>query len=412
MLTLLAQTTQTVETLPTDGATGPAGPWWDVFVSFEFLNNELWRWVALFGVLLIALVAGKFTSLILLREGEKYRDRAGRAWVFGAMLRSAGRPLPLLLLGVGLWITKQFMDLKFEITNDQGITEIKDLTETWSRLTGTLVAIAITWFVYLLVDILEHWLTHLTSRSRSALDDQLVPMLRKTLRIVIVIMAALFIAQNIYKWDIGALIAGLGLGGLAFALAAKDMLANFFGSITIFADRPFTLGDRVVIDGQDGMVEEVGFRSTRIRTLQGHLVTVPNGTVANTTVENIGRRPSIKRVLNVTVTYDTSLEKMEEGVAILRDMLDKRMEHFPVDSPPRVYFSDFNAASLNIVVYYWFAPPDWWEYLQFTHEFNMELLRRFNEAGIEFAFPTQTLYVKQDSPLQADIRSLPPEQTG
>ena len=126
--------------------------------------------------------------------------------------------------------------------------------------------------------------------------------------------------------------------------------------------------------------------------------------MANEAVENIGRRPYIRRVLNVTVTYDTPPEKVARGVEILREMLDARQGHFHPDFPPRVYFSDFNDASLNLAVYYWFTPPDWWEYLQFTHEFNLELLRRFNEEGIEFAFPTQTLYMKQDSPIEADVR--------
>ena len=119
------------------------------------------------------------------------------------------------------------------------------------------------------------------------------------------------------------------------------------------------------------------------------------------------KRPYIKRVMNVTITYDTPPEKVLRAVEIIREMLDARKDHFPADMPGRVYFSEFNPASLNIAVYYWFAPlvaakrtvtgPDWWEYLEFTHEFNMELLRRFNEENIEFAFPTQTLYVKGDS---------------
>ena len=141
----------------------------------------------------------------------------------------------------------------------------------------------------------------------------------------------------------------------------------------------------------------MGFRSTRIRTLMGHQVVIPNSVVANEALENIGRRPYLKRVLDVTVTYDTSPEKVQRGVDIIREMLDARSEHFSAEVPGKVYFSDFNPASLNIVVYYWFTPPEWWKYLEFNHDFNMELLRRFNEEGIEFAFPTQTLYLKQES---------------
>ncbi len=246
-------------------------------------------------------------------------------------------------------------------------------------------------------DAVEVFLKKWTAKTPTELDDELVPIIRKALRVFVFIVLILFIAQNIFKWNIGALVAGLGIGGLAFALAAQDALKNVFGSIVIFADRPFHMGDRVKISGHDGAIDQVGFRSPRIRTLQGHLVTIPNAIVANTDIETVSRRPAIRRVLDVTITYDTPPEKVQRAVDILREMLDARAEHFPEDSPGRVYFSDFNAESLNLVVYYWFAPPDWWEYLAFTHEFNIELLRRYNEEGIEFAFPTRTLYVKQDS---------------
>jgi MscS family membrane protein len=163
------------------------------------------------------------------------------------------------------------------------------------------------------------------------------------------------------------------------------------------------MGDLVKIRGYFGVVEEIGFRSTRIRTLDGHLVTIPNGVLATDDIENVAKRPSIKRVMNVTVTYDTPPEKVQRGVEILREMLDARSEHFPQDFPPKVYFSDFNADSLNILVYYWFTPADWWEYLDFNHDFNTELLRRYNEEGIEFAFPTQTLYLKSDGELDTNV---------
>jgi MscS family membrane protein len=223
-----------------------------------------------------------------------------------------------------------------------------------------------------------------------------VPLLRKTLRVFVVIIAALFIAQNIFRWDIGALIAGLGIGGLAFALAAKDMLSNFFGSVTIFADRPFQMGDRIMIKGYDGFVEEVGFRSTRIRTFFGHLVTVPNAVIASEPVENAGVRPYIRRNFEITITYDTPPEKVRQAMDILYEMLAARKDQFPPDLPGWVHFMNYNAASLGIAVTYWFGSTDWKEYLDFTSEFNLELLGRYNEAGIEFAFPTQTIYVKKD----------------
>ncbi|KPK83816.1 MAG: hypothetical protein AMJ81_07245 [Phycisphaerae bacterium SM23_33] len=335
---------------------------------------------------------------MLNRRGQRL-IQARRFVALGMILRSLSGPAAMLIFAGGLHLAGLIMNLKLD--------EARDLTQFWQRACSTLAALAAGWAVYRLVDVLEMLLGKWTAKTRTQLDDQLVPIIRKALRFFIVIMVFLFIAQNIFQWDIGALLAGLGLGGLAFALAAQDALKNLFGSVTIFADRPFQLGERVKIGDHDGIVEAVGFRSTRLRLLTGHLVTIPNSLVASSAVENIGRRPYIRRVLDVTITYDTPPDKVRRAVEIIMEMLQVRKDHFPPDMPGRTYFNEFNAASLNIQVYYWFTPPDWWQYLEFTHDFNMELLRRFNEEGIEFAFPTQTLYLKQDSGFVTEVQLKP-----
>ncbi|MHC4294069.1 MAG: mechanosensitive ion channel family protein [Planctomycetota bacterium] len=378
------------------------GSWTDLFTETKYMYNELWRWVGLFGLLLGALIGGKIISFMLQRQAQRL-EQVQRAQLLGKLLKALAGPIALILLAAALYIAGTFIFVPQAVEKlpdqEQSTTRLVKLADVgfWVNLCKMLTVLAAGWFIFRLVDIIEHFLLKWTSKTDTALDDQLVPLIRKTLRVFVVIVVFLFIAQNIFKWDIGSLIAGLGIGGLAVALAAKDTLSNLFGSVTIFSDRPFHLGDRIKVAGHDGFIEEVGVRSTRIRTLTGHQVIVPNSVVANEPVENIGRRPYIKRVLDVTVTYDTPPNKIERGIEILREMFEARTEHFPDDFPPRVYFNDFNPASLNIVVYYWFTPPDWWEYLEFNHDFNMELLRRFNAEGIEFAFPTQTLYVKQEA---------------
>jgi MscS family membrane protein len=377
-----------------------AAAWFDFMTETQFLGNALWQWAALLGVLLLSLVTGKIVSFFLLHSARRMDEIPDRFILLSLFVKAMAPPLSLMTLAIALYISSSFMSLRY--TTDTG--ETIPLLGYWLRAAHTISVLAVAWFIFRMVAVVEHYLSKWTSKTQTTLDDQLVPLLRKSLRVLVVIIAVLFIAQNIFEWNVGALVAGLGIGGLAFALAAKDMLANLFGSGTIFADRPFQLGDRINVKGNDGVVEEVGFRSTRIRLLNGHVVSVPNASVANEPVENVSLRPHLKRVLNVTVTYSTSPEKLQRGVEILREMVGARTEHFDPDRPPKVFFNDFNADSLNIVVYYWFAPPDWWAYLEFNHEFNMELLRRFNEEGIEFAFPTQTLYVKQDSPLEAEVR--------
>lgn len=364
--------------------------------AHKFLNNEVWRWLALLGILLVTFVAGKVVAFVLSAWGRRLEARKGLP-TLRVLLNSVAGPVQVLVLAGGLYAAAGVMTLQYaEVVTqeDKQVSRTVDLLPLWTNVCKALAALAAAWAIFNLVDVIEHLLKKWTGKTDTLLDDQLVPLVRKSLRVFVVIVAALFIAQNIFHWDVGALLAGLGIGGLAFALAAKDSLANLFGGVVIFSDRPFTLRERVKIAGYDGVVENVGFRSTRVRTLEGHLVTIPNSVVANEAVENIGSRPSIRKIMNITVTYDTPPQKLQRGVEIIREMLQARQQSFPPDFPPRVYFNDFNADSLNLIVYFWFTPPDWWAFLAFCHEFNSELLRRFNEEGIEFAFPTQTLYLR------------------
>jgi len=289
----------------------------------------------------------------------------------------------LLLAAAGISVGLQVFQLK---------AWVGEMSETLSSI---LLALGVGYFLYWLVDVPTSWFTRLAGKTETRLDDMLVPMVRKSLRVTVVILVLVQIAQILSDKPITSIIAGLGIGGLALALAAQDTVKNFFGSVVLFVDKPFEMGDRIVVDGQDGSVEEVGFRSTKIRTLDGHLVTVPNGQLANKMIRNIGKRPYIKRIANLTITYDTPPEKVDRAIKIVKEILDGHEGLHP-DYPPRVYFSEFNADSLNIMVIYWYHPPDYWAYMEFAERFNKEVLHRFGEEGIEFAFPTQTLYLAGD----------------
>jgi len=224
--------------------------------------------------------------------------------------------------------------------------------------------------------------------------------------VLVVVFGCIYILQAITGKPLNALLAGLGIGGLAVALAAQDTLKNFFGSIMIMLDKPFVVGDRVVVEGADGPVEDIGFRCTRIRTLTGHLVAVPNEKMARVNIENIGRRPSIRRLTNITITYDTPPEKVKRALTIIREILDNH-EGMDPDFPPRVYFNEFNDASLNILMIYWFFPPNYWDFQAFNERVNLQIMRAFEMEGIEFAFPTTTTYLAQDDrrPLNITIAS-------
>jgi len=229
------------------------------------------------------------------------------------------------------------------------------------------------------------------------MDDMLVPVIRKSLRATIAIIATLWIADGILDAEIRAILVSAVVGGFAIALAAKDTISNFFGSVTIFADRPFQIDEIVKVGEHIGPVEQVGFRSTKILSKLGHLITVPNSVIANSMVENIGRRPFIRRISNITIPYDSCHRGTQRAVEIVREVLADVPEiNTDSDRPPRVYFSDFNDWSPNMHMSYWVKTPDYWLYQEVNQRVNLEIMKRFEAQNIEFAFPSRTLYVRKD----------------
>lgn len=360
--------------------------------ELEIVGNKLWRIFALFGIILITLLIGKITKQILQKAAIKFEgiERPLTA----ITLNSIARGIVFLFAAFGISIGLVFLDLT---------TRVAEVSKTISAI---LLSVSIGYLLYWLADVPSVWLAKIATKTKSNLDDMLAPIVRKSLRATIILLVLVQIAQILSDKPITSIIAGLGIGGLAVALAAQDTIKNFFGSIVLFVDKPFEMQDRIVIDEHDGSVEEVGLRSTKIRTLDGHLITIPNGELANKTIRNIGKRPYIRRIANLTITYDTPREKVERALEIVKEILNNH-EGMHEDFPPRVYFNDFNSDSLNIMVIYWYHPPDYWDFMTFTENFNKEVLRRFNEEGIEFAFPTQTLYLAGDSsrPLAIGVRS-------
>ncbi len=196
-------------------------------------------------------------------------------------------------------------------------------------------------------------------------------------------------ALNNAGYDVAALIAGLGIGGLALAMAAKDTVSNVFGGFTIFTDRPFTLNDRIKVAGYEGYIREIGLRSTRLQTLEGRVVTIPNSRFSDTPVENVTLEPSRKVVLNLGLTYDTSPEQMRRALDILTQI---GTQHVELEDRLLVSFNGFGDFSMNILFIYYIKSGA--DILGTQTEINLLILDRFNAAGLEFAFPTQTLYTK------------------
>lgn len=356
-------------------------------------ENAPLAWAVFAGAILLGVVVGRGVASLLRIAALRL---ARRGWANrGRVIADLAGPAHLLLIALGA---------------NAGMSALAmspALRGFCSKTLLLLYTIAVFWYAYNLVGVMDVFVRRVATRGRGGLDEavvnQLAPLLRRSLRAFLVVIGALVVAQGVFDQNIGALLAGLGLAGLAVSLAAQDSLKNVFGSLTILFDRPFQLGERIVYGGYDGVIEEVGFRSTKLRTLTGHLVTIPNSQIVSSAVENIGRRPTIRRLTDLTIPYDTPREKVERAVAILRGLLEEEGLREPIHPtvggdafPPRVFFNEFNPDSLNIRMIYWYAPPDFWAFMEHAQRLNLRIMEEFEKAGIEFAFPTRTLYLAGD----------------
>ncbi len=357
------------------------------------LKSPFWRYLLLIAIFILIYQAmrliGKFISDIttVLRDSEENVR-------LNLVLKAAMWPIGLLLVSMAVYAFKEVLNLSLLLDR---------ISET---TIGVLNTLAIVVFLYRLIGLLVYELDRFAQRDDNMLDSTFVQMIRLITRAVVIAIGAIYLLRALSGKPLSALVAGLGIGGIAIALAAQDTLKNFFGSIMIMLDKPFSVGQRVLVENYDGVVEDIGFRSTRVRTLTGHLVTVPNEKMATNAIENIGRRPHIRRLTNLTITYDTPPDKVERALEIIREILNNHEGMHP-DFPPRVYFNEFNDTSLNIMMIYWYHPADYWAYVEFSEKVNLKIMRAFEKEAIEFAFPTTTTYLAHDErrPLHLSISS-------
>lgn len=338
-------------------------------------------------ILLLVIVVERFVRMLLTRAKKSIDIENSRSSIKFIILDSLTRPLSMFIYVYGIFLALTPLVVHFKST--AGTNIVHTVIQKAADLGA---AVAIFWFIFKLVSIVDFQLKKWASSTDSSIDDLLVPIAGKTVRVFVVIIGVVLIVQNLTGVKLGPLLASLGIGGIAVALAAKDSIANFFGTLTILFDKPFQVGERVTIDGYDGVVEDVGIRSTRIRTLTGHLVTIPNEKVVNTATENIAKRQGIRWLTNIGITYTTSPAKVERAVQIIECIL-KDHEGMDPEKPPRVVFNGFNEWSLNIMVIAWYHPPDYWAYQAWLQRTCLQIMAQFEAEGIEFAFPSRTIYM-------------------
>lgn len=365
--------------------------WIHNYIKYEKFN--LWDIGYLFIGILITLIVGRTLRWFLENHAKRFASKT-KTKIDDKIFHAIGKPTSLLVFSIGFYLSASPITAMM----------VPKLKELFVRACLALGAAAIAWGIYRLVEVIDYVLKKLAEKTSNNLDDLIVGVIRKSLKVTIFVVSVLFIGQNILELNITTLLAGAGVMGLAIAFAAQDTIANFFGSIMIILDQPFKVGDTISVSGYKGNVENVGFRSTRIRTFDGHVVSLPNKALANADIENIAKRPFIKHVINLGLTYDTGYKKMEKAVKLLHDLLDNQ-ECIDPERLPRIVFDKFNDFSLNISITVWwhfkdkngeFTIPDYGVFMKWVHETDMTILKIFDKEGLEFAFPTNTTYMAYD----------------
>ncbi|MFC1852347.1 mechanosensitive ion channel domain-containing protein [candidate division CSSED10-310 bacterium] len=338
--------------------------------TYKIFNSEL----TLFQLIQFAI--GLLITLVIAKTFHFFTKTKLTKWLKNeSLITIFEKPLRFLVILIGFYLSLKFLAL-------EGDTKV-----VMEKIFDTLIILNISYMIIKIVDFLVSLLIPIVAKSETKLDDQLVPIIRKAAKIFIVIIAAVLLIERL-GYPVTSIIAGLGIGGLAFALAAKDTIANLFGSIVIFADRPFQIGDWVIISGSEGVVEEVGVRSTKLRTFADTLITLPNNIVANSTIQNISAFRNRRVYIKLGITYDAGPEGADKSVQIIRQVLD---DNPMVKDGHYIFFDDFLDSSLNLMVYYFVTSTVWRTYLTVRQEVNVEIMRRFADAGLEFAFPTRTI---------------------
>ena len=348
-----------------------------------FLGNSLWQYMGCMAVVAATMIARVVAKQALDVWLKKITTKS--QWDLDDQLLAAMRRPAFFLV----WVCGFFLAFEILTLPKQPV----DLARFINALFTSLLIIDAAWFLYQATTVLSIYLERLTGKTESKLDDQLVPIVQKSLRVIIVLMTFVMIIQNL-GYSVSSLLAGLGLGGLAFALAAKDSLANLFGSVTIFTDRPFQIGDWIKMAGVEGVVEDVGFRSTRVRTFGKTLITIPNSKIATSTIENMDARPIRRISTTLGLTYDASPDQMEELVEALRELL---RTHPGVDQGYHlVYFTKLGNSALEVFLYFFSKSTVWAEFLNLQQEINLAIMRILERMGLEIAFPSQTVYLKPE----------------
>ncbi|MEA2018532.1 MAG: mechanosensitive ion channel family protein [Campylobacterota bacterium] len=301
------------------------------------------------------------------------------------ILDAIKKPIDFLFILIGANFAKTILLL------DDGISHILD------QFIRSGFIIVLFWAIINLLSHLSINIKQITNKFGDKLNPDVANFLIKSIRFFIFLVGFIAVLQE-WGYNISGFLASLGLVGMAFALAAKDTASNLFGSLVIFTDKPFRIGDWIKTPVVEGTIESVGIRSTRVRTFAQALVTVPNGILANSAILNWSKMGKRRIKMNVGLTYDTPASTIE---SIIKDIKEMLQNHEEINQDVmHIYFSKFDDSSLNIFCYYFTNTTAWGEFMKVREDTYFQIMKIVEANGSSFAFPTQTLHIEKNETVE------------
>lgn len=352
-----------------------------------FIQTLIVRLIQLILILLLIIILRRIMTWVVIRPLRRVAKRTGFDYD-DVILDSMMTPIRLLIIAIAISVSIQAFNVGDGV---DGLFQV---------ISRTLVIIALLLGLFKLVDILMPSSTRLGRVTGIQLDDRLIPFLRTTSKLVVIALGIVIVLQE-WGYDVSGLVAGLGLGGLAFSLAAQDTVANLFGFAAIVSDNPFKVGEYIKTPDVEGIVEHVGLRSTRVRQLDQAVVYVPNNKLASSAILNWSRLSKRRMDYTLGITYDATSGELRVLLHRIREML-KVQELVDPDSVV-VYFVEFGASSLDILIRCYIYLSDWGQFQAEKERLHLLVMDIVTELNMGIAFPSMSLYVESLPPITTEI---------
>ena len=368
------------------------------WLQYGFWGNSLADYCWALGVILLGFALKKALSATLSRIVFRLvRKESGEELPWMEFVRLVNPPLEVLIMLLVLYLASKSLEVPLEWNKtSKGTLGFQFLV---GKLYFSVVLLAITWLGIRFIKFMGLLFQVKAQRTPSKLDDQLVPFFRD-LVIMLFVITMIFVALGrIFLVDVLTLVTSLGIGGLAIALAARETLENLFASFALMIDRPFTVGDAINVGGTEGTIVKLGFRSTRLQTFDGSLVTLPNRLLTSQSLENLSERRQRRARFVVRLAYDTPVQAVKALVAAIQQYIDEHPE--TNQEPGVVRFDAFGESSLDILVVFYVQTDLAREFNRVKEEVNLKILEIVAESGERFAFPVRDLYIRQNTSLNS-----------